>query len=384
MMSDFGFSTKKLEKDQQTRLLKARQKREQEIKKEQLYNKMQLDLAERAELKKKLDLEAEEKRIVAEEMEMILTSGVRFIHSLIPYTIEGEDDKVILPERCLTELNEQNAFNFGVMLFRIREQDNNHYTHCGVREFSAPDGCIGLTKKVMTSISDAQRLMKNIEIKYVRLPKCTFVKLQPVHNHFFDVMPVKMVLEENLKNHVALTIGDKISVWYRGDEHQLYVTEIKPENHGTLIDTDVEVELELSQEYINHQKDQLNVSKHNNTSNYSIGSSSFSTNNLQNLDAVGYDEELLPESVDGDNSILIKIKLPTGLSLTRKFTHNSRIMQLFMFCKNNSNLLAEKIQFSTRPPQSKTISFANALDGKLFSDVGLISSNEMLFVTPQS
>ena len=147
----------------------------------------------------------------------------------------------------------------------------------------------------------------------MKAPKCTFAQLQPVHNSFSQVGPVKMVLEENLRRHVTLSIGDilqvslelgryhsilvfscvmwsgalnssgvflsypsmllspmanilictlkhihfyTLQVWYRGTCHELRVNVMQPGPFGSLVDTDVEVDLDTSLEYNQSQSQQ--------------------------------------------------------------------------------------------------------------------------------
>ena len=52
---------------------------------------------------------------------------------------------------ALNELDSQNAFSRGVLLFEISDEFSNS-THCGVREFSAAEGTIGLPPKVINSL----------------------------------------------------------------------------------------------------------------------------------------------------------------------------------------------------------------------------------------
>ena len=75
-----------------------------------------------------------------------LTGGVSFIvGGLSAYPIEGEDDKVILPESCLVDLSNLDVFGKGPVQLRLSKKDGK-YTHVGIREFSAPAGKIGLPK----------------------------------------------------------------------------------------------------------------------------------------------------------------------------------------------------------------------------------------------
>ena len=147
-----------------------------------------------------------------------MTAGIRFSFTLLPYLLEDQEgDKVVLPEGCLQDLHQQDAFGKGAMTFRLTY--NDHTTHCGVKEFSSEDGTIGLPKKVWNSLSlpspSSPSLNAAVSIKYVQLSKATFVQLEPKHNVFFEIIPVKLMLEENLQLHTALTVGDTLTVWYR-------------------------------------------------------------------------------------------------------------------------------------------------------------------------
>lgn len=217
-MIDLDLRSSKLEKEQQKRLEDARKKRAKEVQQQREHAKRELEIAERA-AQRRAELEQEEMaRQIAEEDERRITGGIRFAHSLKPYLIEGEDDKVILSEECLTELNQQDAFGRGAVAFQLsyKSSTKEAVTHSGVREFSAPAGTIGVPQKVIDSLDINVADVDFLSIKFVLLPKCTFAKLQPKHNNFIEVGPVKMCLEENLRFHTCLTVGDQLTVWYRG------------------------------------------------------------------------------------------------------------------------------------------------------------------------
>ena len=91
---------------------------------------------EQVEKRKIEQEEAERQRRALAAVERSLTGGISFTRTLIPYEIDGEDDKVILPEEALSELISQDAPS--PMLFQIN--NGSKTSHCGVREFSAPPG----------------------------------------------------------------------------------------------------------------------------------------------------------------------------------------------------------------------------------------------------
>lgn len=203
---------------------------------------------------------------------------------------EQDNDKITLSEDCLNELMTQDCLGrFPVMLFRLEAtlRSNNSsinsnssssssgssgsinkstvmslpvsagdvkqektvlVTHAGVKEFSSPTQSIGLPRKVLASLGGNLEAIESISVRFIRLPKGTYAKLRPRHNQFFEVGPVKRCLEENLRYHATLTVGDILTVWFRGKSYEMKVMELKPGNEVTVIDTDLELDLDLSEE----------------------------------------------------------------------------------------------------------------------------------------
>lgn len=56
---------------------------------------------------------------------------------------------------------------------------------------------------------------------------------------------LKTLMEENLRHHGTLTLGDHVRVYHRGNPFNLVVTLIQPPPAASLINTDVEFDLEL-------------------------------------------------------------------------------------------------------------------------------------------
>ena len=244
--------------------------------------------AELRALEERRKAEEAVKRTEAEALaraEFVLTAGISWSErGLTPFLLESsEDDKVTLPESALQALMQVDAFNKGVLMFRITA--NSRTSHCGVREFSAPAGKIGLPIKVVESLlgehqpsissEDVPTRLGAIDIKFVRLPKAQFAKLQPLHNLFNSVSAVKEVLEQNLRYHATLTENDLVTIWFRGTAHVLRVVEVRAtpavasgaggaatnvaeedednpfaaSKGCSLVDTDVEIDLDVSLEY---------------------------------------------------------------------------------------------------------------------------------------
>jgi len=435
-------------------------KRRQDAKKKLLNEQQMRDSVEEDRVRREMELqrkreedEQEQARLRWEmEEDLRVTGGVSYEEVLAAYPMEGDDDKVKLPEEALQRLSRQDAFSRGALTFRLQQIDchsnqrapllpyHHHHqqqqqqdtnpttiitsvdgpviTFCGVREFSSPEGMIGLPPKVLRSLqlTDIDHFIKSpdngsstgtadedsagsapamdsittvmIRIKYMILPKCAFARLRPREHRFFDVSLVKLCLEENLKHHSTLSVGDELSVWSRGVEHHLIVTELKPEQHCSLVNTDVEIEMELSEEYTTHRCQQQTVGDgdrsrtRNSTSTISEGvpseasSSSQSVGDHQKL-LEFYSNQLRPEppthttnaanttaDVGLSRSVLsLKIKLPDGASRVRRFHADTSIYELFLFAalqllstsSPNSSVARTVLMDSTNSPGSDNI-----------------------------
>merc|ERR1711916_24852 len=248
-----------------------------------------------------------------------------------------------------------------------------------------------------------------VEIKYVRMSKLNFIKLRPLENRFSTVIPVKQMLEENLKKHATLSTGDVLTVWYRGEEHRLRVIECLPEDHGCLIDANVEVDIDVSEEYIESfstaqnnsiSKNEDNVDEEAKTAVGSINECSSNSSSIEVFHTTGYtlgssnvpvpvvnipvlwNRDIPPEPAENaDGVITCKIKTPTGKLLVRRFLRQDSLEYLFSYCTSElQELQMDKIQLSTRfPAQSFTVN--EAVGGKTFEDHGINEKQEVFMLT---
>lgn len=438
MNFDFDNRASKLDKEAAKRREVAKLKKEREVQAAFLQRQREEELAEVARLRKIEEEVREAERQKVAEAERALTGGIDYSATLIPYEVtDSEDDKVILPENALGYLTTQDAFSNGPAVFQLTVTSKNNSssgggvadiktTHCGVREFSAAADTIGLPKKVIDSLwSDGQPL-ENVVIKYVRLPKITYVKLEPIANSFFQVEPVKMMLEENLRFHSTLTMGDLMTVWFRGVAHRLRVVEMKPDTKGTLIDTDVEVELTESQEMQKKQgeitagsssvtSNGATVDRNVTTSGVFKLASSISTNTTANTNATSNKQVTTSSSVSGksagssssgvnsvtgsdsgvaiptlglpaepapgDDVIHVRVKTPTGSTITRRFHKHDPMALLFQFTSSEMNVTPEAVQLTTRfPPRVFTWQDNNPSEVS-FVAAGITASQEMFLAS---
>lgn len=211
-----------------------------------------------------------------EEADQIRTAGIRYKESLLAVTADGEGDKILLPPSALESLSGQDAVGLGPMLFELTcttgapagqpqkpEQNaaapsgaattttTTRTTHAGVLEFTADEGMVGLPRKVVLSLlgATAQQVplapdggegaidesetamakrrpvggLESVVVRYVRLAKATFARVVPETVGLSQVSELRAMLENNMRNHATLTVGDHVSVWRRGKEFSLKV-----------------------------------------------------------------------------------------------------------------------------------------------------------------
>ena len=287
---------------------------------------------------------------------------------------------------------------------------NTKYNHLGT---------IGLPPKVVNSLWEENAIKGSVSIKYVRLSKITYVKLQPTFNQFFKVEQVKMVLEENLKFHSTLTLGDILTVWYRGNAHPLKVVEMKPFENGILLDTDVEVDLDNSLEnksLINTEDSAAEVNTSTSNQSKSMGShsgyklssaiassppSSSSSSVTYNpsqpspaLEDVPKNEKSLERTfpshlenipsepeVDADDVVSIRVRMPAGNTINRRFYRKQPLSHLFEFASSEMKIEKKVLQLSTRfPNRVFTLNEMEPFDVS-FVEAGITASQEMFLAS---
>uniref|UniRef100_A0A7S4BTC4 UBX domain-containing protein n=1 Tax=Chrysotila carterae TaxID=13221 RepID=A0A7S4BTC4_CHRCT len=101
--------------------------------------------------------------------------------------------------------------------------------------------CLGLA----TDGSSGHHVM----VRYKLLKRGTFARVQPVKRRFrTEVADVKLFLEHELHLRTTLSEGDELEVGTGAERHVLRILELKPESAVSLIDTDLEVEVNASVE----------------------------------------------------------------------------------------------------------------------------------------
>ncbi|OQR98833.1 ubiquitin fusion degradation protein [Thraustotheca clavata] len=157
-----------------------------------------------------------------------------------------DGDKILLPPSALETLARLHIEY--PMLFKVKNEAVNRVSHCGVLEFSAPEGSCFMPYWMMQNMFLTEGSIVNIQ--NVTLPKATFVKIRPQSKDFLDISNPRAVLEASLRKFSCMTVGDTICLKYNDRNYLLDVREIRPADAASIIETDCEVDFEAPADYV--------------------------------------------------------------------------------------------------------------------------------------
>ncbi|ODQ63534.1 hypothetical protein NADFUDRAFT_84195 [Nadsonia fulvescens var. elongata DSM 6958] len=188
--------------------------------------------------------------------------------------LQSLSDKVNLPAAILESLISQTSENLPLphpLIFRITDPVTGHWTHVGVREFTAEPDRIHLPLAVLTNLHLADKYSEascfndvelvSLNIQLVDLPKGKRLKLQPLEASYDSlVKDYKALLEHKLRaQYTSLTEGDTLIIDAGVDirssqgknERRLLkfaVVEVEPHSNDgigaiNIIDTDINLEI---------------------------------------------------------------------------------------------------------------------------------------------
>lgn len=167
--------------------------------------------------------------------------------------IRRSADKVLLPPSIGSSLLQQGASVNGSPFFHIQRPSGTS-THCGVLSYEAAEGTIALPPKVIRSLwgPDATEVSCSgtVRVNYVRLDRGNYVRFQPRHAAFQKAVgdDIRECLEGCLATHSCLSEGDWLRVSVGEQEHDLQVLNLRPASAVSVIDTEMEAEVEPSAE----------------------------------------------------------------------------------------------------------------------------------------
>jgi ubiquitin fusion degradation protein 1 len=140
------------------------------------------------------------------------------------------------------------------MLFELTNQSTGQVTHCGVLEFTAEEGNCYIPYWMMQLLFLQEGDF--IQVRNVKLPRATYVKLQPHETAFINIANPKAVLEIAFRNFSCLTRGDVICVEYNNRKYDLNVLEVKPNDYNavSIVETDVQLDFAPPLDYVEPAK----------------------------------------------------------------------------------------------------------------------------------
>ncbi|CAG9319932.1 unnamed protein product [Blepharisma stoltei] len=133
------------------------------------------------------------------------------------------------------------------MLFKLTNTQLGLFTHCGVLEFTAEEGTCLLPYWLMNHLGISEG--GDVSVESIRLPRGTFVKIQPHTTAFIDLPNPKAVLENALRSYACLSQGDSISVQFAGRSFEIDIIETRPGPAIMTIQTDLEVDFAPPKDY---------------------------------------------------------------------------------------------------------------------------------------
>eukprot|EP00636_Phaeomonas_parva_P006186 CAMPEP_0118850810 /NCGR_PEP_ID=MMETSP1163-20130328/498_1 /TAXON_ID=124430 /ORGANISM="Phaeomonas parva, Strain CCMP2877" /LENGTH=459 /DNA_ID=CAMNT_0006783045 /DNA_START=275 /DNA_END=1654 /DNA_ORIENTATION=- len=288
---DLARREKRLAKGQATRRAAAQKRSRQRSKEAAAARAAAAEIEAKLAAQQEAEARAKEAAEAAAERHAVEGGGILWTAELRVVETEGEDDKILLPVSALEALSAAGALSEdGALAFRLHRRGEggadraDYLTHCGVREFTAAEGTVGLPVKVRRSLlartepelqrldstdsmnvdedleagddaansntvalgeDEAALVGETIRVRFVRLPKAKYVRLSPVGRYAVQAIPdVRAALEYNFNFHATVTTGDVVQIWHRGRAYDITVAEVKPRFACSLLDTDVDVDID--------------------------------------------------------------------------------------------------------------------------------------------
>ncbi|CAI7808693.1 unnamed protein product [Closterium sp. NIES-53] len=263
------------EKEQREKREAARVKAERQRKAKEEIEARRRAIEEAQRLKRLEEVAAAEAARRQAEADLQAGGGIRFNRELIPVAITGDRDKITLPQSVLSDLPLDEALDRGPMLFELSvpravgasaagASATGGMEADGEEEDDADEGGYavdvdlngGLPPLILRNLGlsgiidvfNPSGTPPPVRVRFVKLPKATFARLQPLRHGFLaDVANHRAVLEAALRGQAALTRGDLLLVGSEVGEVAVRVCEVKgvggARGAATVIDADVEIEL---------------------------------------------------------------------------------------------------------------------------------------------
>jgi hypothetical protein len=266
-----------------------------------------------------------------------VASSVHFACSLraVPW-VRADTNRVILPASAFEALERERALerHGGPLTFELAVQDDEAAggaarTHCGVSEFTAEEGTVGIPPAVALSLARGRGVDwlagRSVRVRFEALPRVAkaSVALQPRGDGFHaegrDVVniDIKSVLLRTLRDSLTLSEGDWIPLRHEGRTYELVVRRLEPEPALLLLDTDVEVDL-LPSEAVQRAERAAAAAAMALAARHECRGralAAWRTALHSSRDALRAE----PEPAPGEPASLLRVRLPHGATATRRF-----------------------------------------------------------------
>ncbi|ELP91015.1 ubiquitin fusion degradation protein, putative [Entamoeba invadens IP1] len=154
----------------------------------------------------------------------------------------NDSGKVLLPPSTLQVMAGMSLV-YPLLFWVQKYRDNTNVTHCGVLEFTAKEAECYMPPWMMQRLKIGEG--DYVELRTVALPKASFIRFKPKSIEFFKIPNYKVVMERELRNYSAMTVGDVISIGFNSKEYELEVAECKPATRAvSIVETDVAVDFD--------------------------------------------------------------------------------------------------------------------------------------------
>ncbi|KAK9245835.1 ubiquitin fusion degradation protein UFD1-domain-containing protein [Lipomyces tetrasporus] len=181
---------------------------------------------------------------------------------LVPH-IRGalaHSDRIVLPQSVLEQLLSEAGRESlpSPLTFRVFNPATNAYTHCGVREFSAPESTVLISPQIASTLGVSEKQLQAsstqdgstppvLLVSKCDLPKGTFVSLCPLDTNYLTMDDNwKALLESALQaSYTTLTEGQTFSIVNPATREAitLLVNNLQPEKAVCIVETDLTVDI---------------------------------------------------------------------------------------------------------------------------------------------
>jgi len=423
---EFDTASRRFARDQKSRQKSAAEKRRQLQAERESSRAQQQRWEQEQEAKRRLARAQEEEAAKQREHDLEHNLGVAFSRRLKPVlSLAGESkgiirraDKVSLPPSASTELVQQQASKNGQLFFKLTTP-SGHCTHAAILDFSAAEGTIGVPPELMRLLGQEENSLRTadevgsqkattavaeIDVRYRRLPKGTFAKVQPLLSAFHEVGNVKIMLERELQFRTTLTVGDELAVNEGGNSYALRVLELMPHEAVSLIDTDLEVEvlpsvqneaaIAAEQEAQRRREEEAAAIAEARQREAEAAAAeeraaiaaTVARNKLREARRAAALEHLSEEPEAGTPGVVhVAVRCPDGFRCARRFLAEESLEKLFLLVEaywheDSESLLPQKFRLASSFPRRVFERPTTASSAVSLADVGLSNTQEALFV----